>query len=413
MSARASAWPRRLLVVALTATLSVIAAWPIATVAQEAELTATLELPQGEIDFVVEPGTLHFFDEEGAPFAIQVIDGCAVNDHWWLLGVGLGTAALPLTIFDERTGMSSRTVLPAFRPGEPIGAVFEPEALATCRPGPTGGLPPAGGTAVYTAASPQCPDAVSSLELRSDGEEAAYRSFVRGAETDRVISDDPIAVIDASSEWDELHLLAEGRTPRQVEGVMFSGDEGMLPRQASLEAALDDITRSRVRRAFEAAKNKVVPRPLIEDLGLGEVGCVFHVSLDLETLGADAYLAEAGWIRDGGPALEPPQLVEPRFSVELASSDGDTTDLPLTGPYQGTAAEGAFWEHATDSAKVVIVDGCDLSGTFWTVAAAVTAEPLELTITDPSTGTSATSVLWTDREETSRLVDTASLSGCP
>ena len=194
---------------------------------------------------------------------------------------------------------------------------------------------------------------------------------------------------------------------------MFSGAEGMLPRQSSLEAALEDITRSRVRRAFEAAKNKVVPRPLIEDLGLGEVDCVYHVSLEFDTLGADAYLAEAGWIKDGGPALEPPQLVEPRFSVELARADGETTSLPLTGPYQGTDGEGAFWEHASDDAKVVIVDGCDLSGSFWTVAAAVTDEPLELTITDTTTGTPVSAVLWTDREEVSRLVDTASLTGCP
>jgi hypothetical protein len=320
---------------------------------------------------------------------------------------------VPLTIFDKRSGMGHQTVLPAFRPGEPIGAVFDPEALAMCRGGPTGGLPPAGGSAVYTSASPACNDAVSSLELLSDGEDDAYRSFVRGAETDRVISDEPIAIIDQSSEWDELHLLAEGRTPRQVEGVLLSGPEGMLPRQSSLEVALRDVTRSRVRRAFEAAKNKVVPKPLIEDLGLGEVECVYHVSLELDTLGADAYLAEAGWIKDGGPALEPPQLVEPRFSVELARADGETTALPLTGPYQGTSGESAFWQYAGDRAQVLIADGCGLSGTFWTVAAAVTDEPLELTITDTTTGTPVSTVLWTDRAEVSRLVDTASLTGCP
>lgn len=407
------ATPRRLLVAALAAASIVMAGWPAATAAQEAALTATLELPEGEIDFAVEPGTLHFFDEEGAPFAVQVVNGCAVNDHWWVIGVGLSPEALPLTVFDERSGMSHETVLPAFRPGEPIGAVFEPEALAICRAGATGGLPAASGSAIYTSASPSCHDSVASLELLSDGAEDAYRSFVRGVEVDRVISDEPIAVIDDSDEWDELHLLVEGRTPRRVEGVMFSGTQGMLPRQSSLDSALKDVTRSRVKRAFEAAKNKVVPRPLMDDLGLGEVDCVYHVSLELDSLGADAYLAEAGWIRDGGPALELPQLVEPRFTVEVAQADGETMALPLTGPFQGTAGEGMFWEHATDTAKVVIIDGCPLSGSFWTVAAAVTDEPLELAITDEVTGSTATSPLWTDREEVSRLVDTASLTGCP
>ena len=411
MSALAA--PRRLLVAALVVTSMGLAGWPLATGAQDAELTATLQLPQGEIDFALEPGTLQFFDEEGAPFAVQVIDGCAVNEHWWVLGVGLGSAAVPLTVFDERSGMSHTTVLPAFRPGEPVGAVFDPEALAICRAGATGGLPQVDGRAVYTAASPGCVDSVVDLELLSDGDEEAYRSFVRGAERDRIVSDEPIAVVDGSSEWDELHLLAEGRTPRQVEGVMFSGAQGMLPREAALDAALRDVTRSRVRRAFEAAKRGIVPRPLMEDLGLGAVDCVYHVSLEPESLGADAYLAEAGWIRDGGPALEPPQLVEPRFSVELARADGEITSLPLTGPYEGTSGEGAYWEHAADGAKVVILDGCDLSGSFWTVAAAVTDEPLELTITDVTTGTPISSVLWTDREEVSRLVDTASLTSCP
>jgi hypothetical protein len=406
------ATPRGSLVV-LAAVSFLLVGWPAATFAQEAELTATLELPEGEIDFAVQPGTLQFFDEEGAPFAVQVVDSCAVNGHWWVIGIGLGPEALPLTVFDERSGMSHETVLPAFRPGEPIGAVFEPEALAICRGGPTGGLPPVQGSAIYTSASPACNDAVSSLDLLSDGEEEAYRSFVRSGETNRVISDEPIAVIDDSSEWDELHLLVEGRTPRRVEGVMFSGAEGMLPRQSSLEAALRDITRSRVKRAFEAAKNKVVPRPLMADLGLGEVDCVYHVSLELDSLGADAYLAQAGWIRDGGPALEPPQLVEPRFTVEVARADGETTALPLTGPYQETPGEGLFWEHASDIAKVVIIDGCPLSGSLWTVAGAVTDEPLELTVTDTVTSSTTIFPLWTDREEVSRLVDTASLAGCP
>jgi hypothetical protein len=56
------ATPRRLLVVALAAVSIVLAGWPMATVAQDAELTATLELPEREIDFAVEPGTLHFFE---------------------------------------------------------------------------------------------------------------------------------------------------------------------------------------------------------------------------------------------------------------------------------------------------------------------------------------------------------------
>jgi hypothetical protein len=209
-----------------------------------------------------------------------------------------------------------------------------------------------------------------------------------------------------------LHLLSEGRTPRRVEGVLFSGEEGMLPAQASLEKALADITEARVRRAFEAAKSWIVPKPLIEDLGLSGVGCIYHVSLEFDTPGADAYLAQAGWIEDGGAPLLPPQLVAERFTVDLVQADGTTTRMPLTGPFQGDPGERQLWQYASDTAQVQIVDACALSGSYWTVAAALTEEPLELIITDPQTGTSASHVLWTDREAVARLADSASLTAC-
>jgi len=404
---------RRTLAITCAAALSVLVAHPIAAGAShETELTATLQLPEGEIDFSVEPGTLHFFDEEGAPFALQVIDGCAINGHYWVFGAGLGDTAAPLTVIDERSGRSHRLVLPAYRPGEAFGAVLEPEALAICREGPRGGLPEVGGTATYTSVTPECADDTDSIELLSEGREDAYRSFVRdGSETDRVMRDAPIAIVDRSDGWDELHLLAEGRTPRRVEGVLFSGDQGMLPGQASLHKSLRKVTKARVRRAFEAAKSWTVPRPLIADLGLKGVDCVYHVSLDFDTLGADAYLAQAGWIEDGGVPLPPPELVEGRFSVELVRSDGESATLPLVGPFEGSAGAGRTWEHESDTAKVELIDSCALSGSFWIVAAALTDEPLELVVSDVVTGASASLLLWTDREDTSRLADTASLAG--
>ncbi len=305
-------------------------------------------------------------------------------------------------------------MLPAYEPGGSIGTILEPEALAICREGPTGGLPESGGTATYTSVSPRCLDRSESIVLLAEGRADGYRAMIRdGTDRDRIISETPLAIVDDSREWDELHLLAEGRTPRQVEGIRFSGPQGMLPAQARLEKALTGITKARVRRAFEAAKGWTVPQPLIDDLGLGAIDCIYHVSLEFDTPGADAYLAEAGWIEEGGAPLEPPQLVTERFSVDLVKADGSSTRLPLTGPFQGAAGDGQLWEYVSDIAKVQIIDGCDLSGSYWTVAAAVTDEPLELVITDTETGTSVSQLLWTDRESTSRLSDTASLRACP
>jgi hypothetical protein len=382
-----------------------------AAASTDADLQATLSLPQGEIDFALETDVLQSFDEEGVPFLISVFDGCAINDHYWVWAAGLGSEAVPLQIFDERSGNGHRTVLPAYVPGEPIDTVFEPEALAICRDSAGGGLPEIEGTATYTTVTPRCADGTEGIVLLSEGRADAYRSVVRGdSESDLILGTDPIAIRDQSPDWDELFLLIEGRTPGLVEGVRFSGEAGMLPRGSQLERSLRDLTRARIRRAFEAAKNKLTPDQLIDELGLDDVGCVFHVGLDFDTPGAPSYLAEAGWIRGGGAAIVPPRLVEPRFEVALVQADGGSVALPLTAPWQDSPGEGTFWEYASDTAKVRILDGCSLGTAFWIVAAAVTDEPLELVITDTKTGNSATQLLWTDREAVSRLTDTSALA---
>ena len=107
------------------------------------------------------------------------------------------------------------------------------------------------------------------------------------------------------------------------EGIVFSGKEGMLPATSRLEKAVKGLTKANVRRAYETAKNRRVPKGIIGDLGLKQVERVHHVSLDFDTLGADAYLAAARWIKEGGKAIEPPVPVEPRFSVELVTADGE------------------------------------------------------------------------------------------
>jgi len=168
-----------------------------------------------------------------------------------------------------------------------------------------------------------------------------------------------------------------------------------------------------VRRAFEAAKSGQVPRPIIEDLGLDGVDQVYHVGLEFDTLGSNAYIAQAGWIKEGGAPLEPPPLVEARFAVELVRANGEATELPLLGPLVGSDAEGVLWQHGDDDALVQIMDACDLSGSFWTVAGALTDEPLELVITDTHNGTSVSQLLWTDRKDLSYTSDSSALASCP
>ncbi len=404
----------RLLAFGVALLLGSLTVFPLTTSASShLDLSATLELPRGDIDFELDPGRLEFFDVDNAPLAIQVIDGCAINGHYWILGAGLSSESVPLTVVDRRSGQSQRVRLPAFDPDQPIRAILETEGLPLCREVQSGGLPALSGVGTYTSAVPRCFDSTDAIELLSDGRDDAYRTLIRnGTEVSHVVRDKPISVVDDSTDYDELHLLAEGRTPRKIEGIVISGIEGMLPAPDSLDRALKSITGARIRRAFETAKSGRVPKSILEDLGVKGVECTYHISLDLDTLGADAYLAEARWIKEGGRPLDPPQPVEDRFTVEVVRANGESTPLPLIGPFVGSRAAGTLWQYGDGDVRAEIADACALSGSFWTIAATETDEPLELVVTDMITGTTASLVLWTDRAEPAWLADTSSLPIC-
>ena len=407
---------RRLLAAATPASLAcaVLASAAFAG-ATDPDLLVTAELPDGLVLNEMELGTLHVFDDEGQPFAIQAIDGCAVNDHVWVFGAGLTGLPIAVTVSDRDTNKSTRLVLPAYEPDRPVGTQFEPEALRICDDeSQVGGLPALDATAVFTSANDKGSDSTRTITLLSDGADSAYRRLYLDGESYPVTTRrSPIVAVDDSSGGDTLMLISEGRTPRHLEGIVFTGKEGMLPGSAKLEKGVKGLTNARVRRAYETAKNGRVPRGILDDLGLKGVQQVHHVSLDFETLGADAYLAAARWIKEGGSPLEPPAPVEARFTVEVVAADGTSTDIPLVGPLVGSDAEGQRWEHATDDALVEIVDNCALTGAFWTWAGVAADEPVELIITDTTDGTTVSHLVWTDRRDVSRHADTSALTSCP
>ena len=98
--------------------------------------------------------------------------------------------------------------------------------------------------------------------------------------------------------------------------------------------------------------------------------------------------------------------------LDNASTDGTTSRLPLTGPYQDDPNEGQLWEYTSATAKVQVMDGCELGGAYWVVAAALTEQPLQVAVTDPETGASATFELAPEEEGVARVADTSSLSAC-
>lgn len=408
---------RRLLAsgIGLALAASALAPATLAADVLDPDLLVTLELSDGLLEYEVEPDTFHLFDEDERPFAIEVIDGCAINDHHWLFAAGLSGIPVQLSVRELASRAETRPYLPAFEPGKPVAAMLDPAALDICGEySQVGGLPRLDATVTLNSARPDGQDGTATFTLLSDGAVDAYRRLVQGGHAYRILErGSPVAAIDQSPDLDRLYLLTEGRTPRTVEGIVFTGDEGMLPARGKLEKALAGITDARVRRAFEAAKRGKVPAGIIKDLGLRKVQAVHHADLDFETQGSAAYLTRAGWMGEGATPIEAPALVGERFTVELVSADGERTPIPLSGPVQGSTAAGSRWDYRSDTALAQIIDACDTSDTFWVWAGARTDEPLELVVTEVATGEVATQLLWTERRGVSRLVDTSTLDLCP
>lgn len=401
--------------IGLALTVAMVAPATVAAEVHDPDLLVTLELRDGFIEYELDAGTLHFLDEGKQPLALEVIDGCAVNDRYWVFGAGLSAIPIQLEVRDLDTGEEARPYLPSFEPGKPIGTVFDPAALPICGDGvEAGGLPRLDATVTYTSARDDGQDGSATVSLLSDGSDRAYGRLIQGDQPYRIFGrGSPVAVIDQSSSFDRLYLVTEGRTPRSVEGVVFSGAQGMLPSARKLEKALGRITDARVRRAFEAAKGGKVPAGIIEDLGLRKVQQVHHADFDFETLGSAAYLTMAGWLREGPTPVVPPAPVDERFTVELVTAAGDRTPVPLVGPLAGSEDAGGRWDYRADDTLVQIIDACDRYGSFWVWAGVRTDEPLELVVTDVTSDESVPFLLWTEGRSVSRLADTASLAFCP
>ena len=133
--------------------------------------------------------------------------------------------------------------------------------------------------------------------------------------------------IDAAGTASMVDVSDKAATTRvaRAEGFVRMKPETMRLIETGTAAKGDVIATARI-AGIMAAKRTADLVPLCHPLPLT------HVALDFETLGADAYLAIARWIKEGGEPIEPPSPVEARFTVEIVRADGTRTDVPLVGP---------------------------------------------------------------------------------
>ncbi len=78
-------------------------------------------------------GYLWFFDSSNVEVVVKALDGCSLNDRYWIFAGGLTNVEVVLTVVDSATGAVQTYT-------NPLGAVFQPiqdtSAFATCSAAP-------------------------------------------------------------------------------------------------------------------------------------------------------------------------------------------------------------------------------------------------------------------------------------
>ena len=85
------------------------------------------------VELTADAGTFWFFDPDNVEVIVKVLDGCAINGHYWVFAAGLTDAEVELQIDDLITGTRRTYANPLATPFEPI---VDTEAFATCSSSP-------------------------------------------------------------------------------------------------------------------------------------------------------------------------------------------------------------------------------------------------------------------------------------
>jgi hypothetical protein len=97
--------------------------------------TATWKTAQGEtgdaqvVKLSDETGYLWFFDPDNVEAIVKVLDGCSLNDRFWVFAAGLTNVRVELHLVDTETGTERTYTNPQ---GKPLVPIQDTGAFATC-----------------------------------------------------------------------------------------------------------------------------------------------------------------------------------------------------------------------------------------------------------------------------------------
>ena len=86
----------------------------------------------GSIPLTADTGAFWFFDPANVEMVVKLLDGCGLNEHFWVFAGGLTDTEVQLTVVDTETGIAGTWFNPE---GTLLSPVQEVEAFETCGPG--------------------------------------------------------------------------------------------------------------------------------------------------------------------------------------------------------------------------------------------------------------------------------------
>jgi len=87
--------------------------------------------PGGSVTLTKDTGAFWFFDRANVEMVVKLLDGCALNEHFWVFSGGLTDTEVQLTVVDTETGMARTWFNPE---GTLLQPVQDNEAFETCGP---------------------------------------------------------------------------------------------------------------------------------------------------------------------------------------------------------------------------------------------------------------------------------------
>ena len=85
----------------------------------------------GSIPLTADTGAFWFFDPANVETVVKLLDGCGLNEHFWVFAGGLTDTEVQLTVVDTETGVAETWFNPE---GTLLAPVQDPEAFETCGP---------------------------------------------------------------------------------------------------------------------------------------------------------------------------------------------------------------------------------------------------------------------------------------